>query len=207
MQKRVRLSVIVAAGWVCQLAAEPDRQVETAVEPGMVAEEPAMDEVSDGERVPAAPPGRVYRSVDERGRVRYSDRPEQAGNGEAIDVKQPNTITITPSRPLPDSSSQPAGNNADLAVSITSPIDGLVLQNPADAVPVKASVSPSLPTGFQQRLLSNGKVLDDMALPRPDRGTYQLKVQVLDEKGMVAAESPVITIYVKRASRLLPAKG
>lgn len=190
----VCLAIVVAPVAAAAEDEEPDLR-----EPGEVVEEASADEETP------LPPTRVYRSVDEQGRVRFSDRPGDAADSREVELPRPNTVTITPSPSAAAVDTAAGDEPVDVQVRITSPADGDVLQNPPAAVPVKASVSPPLPGGYQLRLLSNGEQQQDMALPRPDRGSYTLLVEVLNDRGAVVAQSESVTIQVQRASRLLPA--
>lgn len=150
----------------------------------------------------------VYRGTDSDGNVIFSDQP--LPNGQRIEIQPAQTYS---SPPLPKTN--PSNNSTSKQVqetryeiNILEPQNNQTLTTDIQSVPVALSVVPNLQKGDKIRLLVNGKqygALTDslnITIDRLDRGSYQLKAEVVSEAdpSKIKGESNSITFYQRRTS-------
>ncbi|KAF0808204.1 hypothetical protein A167_02712 [Alcanivorax sp. S71-1-4] len=158
---------------------------------------------SEAEPVPEAPGNRIYRMRDEQGRVIFTDTPPEGAQAQEIRPRQPNSMPAPPSR-APREKAPPAPVTAGYStLDIVSPNHEQTFQNPHEPIPVQVNLTPPLQSGHSLRVLDNGQPLAEPVLTWPERGTHELRAQVLDAGGEVLKESAPVVIYVHRHSVLL----
>lgn len=148
----------------------------------------------------------VYKTVDEKGRVTYSDNP----TGNKIDEVELPSINTTPTvSPQPYTPPAPK-SAAQFSVVITSPSHGTEVTPGQRDLSVNAQFSPSLTNGFKAQLLINNQpygspqengsfIISDIP-----RGEQNLSVAVLNPTGSIISRSAGVTVYVIRASAPRP---
>ncbi len=144
--------------------------------------------------------GTIYRSVDEHGRVSYSDRPSPGA--EAMDVRRPN-IERSIDPPAWEAAAPERPGEEDFPgydeLSITEP-EGAVA-NGLVPTEVHIHLRPELQPEHRLQLLVDGAhyatsrdtplVVDQM-----DRGPHTLEVRVVDAAGRALKSSGEIEVYV-----------
>jgi hypothetical protein len=152
----------------------------------------------------------VYKSVNERGEVIYSDRPGK----DAERLRMPDLPTYTP-QPLrsytrstdPERSEPPAGYDRFI---ISSPANDATIRNNVGNLEVTTLLQPALMVprehtvqfyldGVAQGVASDALTL---SLENIDRGTHRLSASVLDADGKVLITTAPVTVHIKRASKL-----
>ena len=157
----------------------------------------------------------LYKRVDEQGNVTYGDQP----GGQAKPV-QPGGLTTysPPTRHTQPSAARPntdTQKSADQAVTnysglaITSPAKDEVVRSNEGNIAVKIGMTPALDAtaGHQLVVLLDQKPLAkvpaaETLLKNVDRGTHTLRVQIIDAKGKVLAQSADITVHMQRGTAI-----
>ena len=157
--------------------------------------------------------GEVYRIVDpETGAVTYTDQPPPDGkNAETVPLPDVNTTTPVEAPAVVDlnSDEEPGEVISYETVTITSPADGETIPPGQTEVVIRVETDPELQPGHALRVLFNGKPVAPPSERRQVtvgdliRGTHQINAQIVDQDGRTLRESGTVTIYVKRATRLL----
>lgn len=149
----------------------------------------------------------VYKGKDADGNVLFSDKP--LPDSEKIEIKPAQTYTPAP---LPkDGSKNKSEGPAEVShyeVSILEPANDQTMTTDIQSVRVSISVRPELQKGDKVQLFLNGKPFGQLsdslnfALPRLDRGSYEVKARVVSEKdpAKVKGESAPITFFQRRTS-------
>jgi hypothetical protein len=151
----------------------------------------------------------VYKRVDEKGNVTYSDEP---GAG-AEPVTLPEIQFYTPPK-LPasqaktaDEAEKKSGEMPSYKVSIASPAqEATVIQNDGTVV-VSARVEPALrPTEKVAFFMDGVRVAEpgastSITLSLVDRGSHVVKASIVDATGATLAESGAVTFFLKRFFR------
>jgi len=148
----------------------------------------------------------VYKWVDEKGVVHYSDQPHQ--DAQKLDVKAAQTYQSTGvSAP---SSSTPANAQAAGAYgqcSIARPENDEVFLN-TDTVSASLRLNPQLRQGDRITFNLDGKGVQSgastSATLKVDRGTHALAVVIQDSDGKAVCTSPSVTFHVRQPSRQAP---
>jgi len=162
----------------------------------------------------ASPAQEIYRQVDEQGRVIFSDRPQDGGEPVTltpINRSEPLTETETKNKQPTTKDTPPAKPPASYeSIKIIQPANEEVIRSNAGDLNVSIEVLPGLAKGDSIRLLIDGAApLNDSAngrfqLSNLDRGSHQLKAQIIDAAGRILIESPSVTVHLMRHSRLAP---
>ena len=158
--------------------------------------------------------GTVYRFVDEKGNVIFTDDPKQGGK--AVDLTP---LTTIPSRPPPYSGfsiSPSRSSTGDVFPSYTrfaiaSPESGTTLPNGlAGDVKVRLAIEPALHQNHRVQLLVDDRLHQPpqrgstFVLKGLERGRHSLSAELLGEDGRVLESTAPTILYVKRASANLP---
>lgn len=149
----------------------------------------------------------VYKRVNPDGTVEYSDKRLEGGNV----IKVPKGSTFTPSGELKAKSS--ANSEGDLSakkidyeLAIVEPTDDQAIRSNNGNVSFRATLSPSqLQEGYRIAWY-----LDEQEIPQlnglvakmknVDRGTHQLQVNIVDDKGNITASSETISFHLLRVA-------
>jgi len=150
----------------------------------------------------------IYRSVDEEGRVIFSDEP--AEGAKPVELPPTNTMGQPAAipRPAPAEGTVTQFTGYD-SVAIVQPADDESIVNTGGDFSVSVQTTPALQLAHSLRLLLDGAAYASSAdggfsLRNIDRGSHTLQVQVIDEGGAVLAESITFTVYVRRPGRRFP---
>jgi hypothetical protein len=150
---------------------------------------------------------KVYKWVDEKGVVHYSDQPH--ANAEALDVKSAQTyqstgVASTPSRSV-SASAQTSG--AYQLCAIARPENDEVFLN-TDTVSTSMRLNPALRQGDRITFTLDGKGVQSgastSATLKVDRGSHSLAVVVADSEGKAVCTTPSVTFHVRQPSRQAP---
>lgn len=155
----------------------------------------------------------VYRSVDETGAVEFSDQSHH--DAEEIKLQKVPTYKF---KKVERSSSQPSKPTnkpeTQARLQIVSPAEKETIRHNAGDVTVVIKLTgtgtqkaDTLQSGEKIAILLDGNVLQQtdkttVVLNNIDRGTHQLKAQLLNAQGKTVAQSPVVEFYMKRFSKL-----
>lgn len=163
--------------------------------------------------VQAESPSQAYKRIGPDGVVEFSDVP--GADASAVEISPPVTYQAPPLpvvRPRAPVASAAAPAPAPTLV-LNTPRDDEPLVNTAGQVTLAASVDPAPPPEAQARFrfLLDGAVVATESQPRAelenvDRGTHQVRVQLVDAQGKVLAESEAITFHLIRPSVNLPGR-
>ncbi|MGH8603337.1 MAG: DUF4124 domain-containing protein [Gammaproteobacteria bacterium] len=154
----------------------------------------------------------VYKWVDDKGEVNYSDR-QHPGAEEMKNLDVP--IYVSPPPPLPalaKSEPQPQTAKVYESVAITRPENDQGIRSNNGDVSVSVAVLPELHTDLGHRL---GVLLDGALIGEPsksteiqlnniERGSHTVQAVVFEAGGNAVAESPPITIHLHRQSLQRP---
>lgn len=147
----------------------------------------------------------VYKTVDENGRITYSDTPT-GKKIDPVDLPQVNTQpAVTPQPYLPPTTPK-KDQQAQYRVSITSPANETQVLPGQRDLSVAADISPELGEGFSAQLYMNGQPYggaqpsSSFVISNIYRGEHRLSVAVLNPSGRVIARSAPVTVYVIRPS-------
>ena len=149
----------------------------------------------------------VYRTVDEKGNVKYTDQPP-ANDTSAEELTLPSINTqpaLAPKKPARNSQKEEVSYKE---VVILSPAQDSTIPPGQLEVVVQVYLEPALRSGHRVQLLHNGQphgpavpatsfVIDSLI-----RGKHTLQAQVVDGSDNQLGQSDIITIHVKRHSIL-----
>ena len=156
--------------------------------------------------VSTVPAADVYRSVDERGNVIFSDTPVPGAERIRVEDIQ----TIAPGE-MPKFEDTPAPKDVATytKLAIVSPENNSAFQADDGKVTINAVVEPGLnsATGHYLVLYINGKEAasgtnSQFMLNNMDSGVYTANIGILDQKGKQVMSSPVISFTVIRSVNL-----
>ncbi len=162
----------------------------------------------------------VYKWVDDKGEVNYSDR-QHPGAEEMKDLDVPTYLSPPPPNPpaapaLAKSEPQPQTTpKVYESVAITSPGNDEGIRSNNGDLSVSVAVLPELHTNLGHRL---GVLLDGALIGEPgestefqlnniERGSHAVQAVVFEAGGNAVAESPSITIHLHRQTLLRPDSG
>lgn len=153
--------------------------------------------------------GEIYKIVDPRtGKVTYTDTPPAAGEGDAVSLDLPpvNTQQHTPAPPPPPANEQDAEEIAYRHVEIVQPADDSTIPPGQLNVVVQVRTTPTLLAGHRVRVLLNEQAVSapiagtSLVIDELNRGSHQIRAQIIDQDGRLLRESAAVTIHVKRGS-------
>lgn len=143
---------------------------------------------------------RIYRTVDDQGRVRFSDQAPAGGN--AVDVT-PRTLNVMPSssaveqwQARQDAAEAVVEAAAAPALRIVSPADQATFRNPDQPVPIRVAWQGE---GLRTEVSVNGAVVTKLELPM-ERGSYLIEARLVDADGRVQLSADPVTVYVHRTT-------
>lgn len=153
----------------------------------------------------------IYRSVDAKGNVLFSDVP--APKAERVRLPPLSIIPgMSPEDMARANGDAPRANAVRVGsyrLSLTSPVANTVLHKPIDTLEINANTDVTLSNGDQIVLLLNGAFLANgnsasVATERLDRGAQVVQARVTSPNGRVLAEQSV-TVFVQQPSKLASA--
>lgn len=151
----------------------------------------------------------IYKSTDEDGNVRFSDKPPVSGPSEQIKLRQTNSAP--PPEPVEYKGASTTGAPEAAAdtsynVSVATPADETTIAMGPGNFSVSASVEPALNGGALLQLYVDGQPSGEpqsgntWGLTNVFRGAHDLTVSVIDANGDQLAESEPVRVYVLRPS-------
>ena len=166
---------------------------------------------ADAEQIPPPPPisGKiVYRSIDSRGKVTFTDNPPADRPSEAIRVQAANTIpSELPSAIGDDRSRQGEAPPVEYtALTIISPVSEEVLGQDVETVTLSAQLEPGLQPGHTFQLYYDGQPVGggEMSYTVTElyRGTHTVEAKVFDSRKKLLKASDKLSFHVRRVSAL-----
>jgi len=138
----------------------------------------------------------VYKTVDENGRVIYTDKPD-GNNPEKIEVREPNLVPgIIPS-PRPSQTTPSAPNKYQ--VTIINPAPETHLNPGTFNLAIDVTTQPTVHESHHLVILDNGAPVAGSVIEYIAPGSHQIQAQVLNRQGKVLGSSDTVMVYVHRA--------
>lgn len=152
----------------------------------------------------------VYKQVDEKGNVTYSDAPQKKGD-QPISLPEPTTIKITP----PPKSATGEGDESSKAiqnqsvkyesVQIVTPANDAAIRSNSGDITLKINSTPALKANHLYAVFLDGTKVQESAaasvtLNNLNRGSHTVIVHIYDENEQTLATSSPITFHLLRAS-------
>lgn len=149
----------------------------------------------------------VYRSVNEKGEVIYTDKPSPGA--EQIEVDEVQTIDAPAEQDFEYTPPQKEQPQRYTKLEITSPANDADIRENTGNVTVNVSLEPALHAGDQLVLYMDGAKVSEgtgsqFNLTNLDRGTHSLSVAVVDASGKELKRSKSIEFHLKRVADLDP---
>jgi hypothetical protein len=156
----------------------------------------------------------IYRTVDENGKVVFTDQPGgKRDKTEPVTVEPPNTFDPATAaggaRWNVDGgpSSQAPNAVSYRSLTITAPANEESVRNNVGAVTVILALQPALQYGHQIRVLIDGKQeqkgpQSTFVFNELERGEHSVRGQIVDPNGKVLLASASSTFYLQRFSKL-----
>lgn len=155
---------------------------------------------------------KIYHWVDENGKSHFSDT--ATPGTEQIDVKN-NNLLSTGKKSANEADSianelsldDPDEPEITYTATITSPQDDQPLRSNEGTIDIHVVTEPEKENTQKLQLYLDGKKLGSpqisptMRALNIDRGTHQVQVELLDEKGKVLAKTQVVTVHLQRATK------
>ncbi len=154
-------------------------------------------------------PSTVYYWTDAKGVMHFSDTPVpgKATQSKSVDIANPPTSNPNPvpvsSVPSGQSNGQPA---VTYSLNIVSPVNQETIRSNEGKISVQNELTPALPENEQASLFlyvdSTKYQCSTSALScqgdNIDRGTHQLKTELVSQSGKILASSQPVTVYLFR---------
>lgn len=162
------------------------------------------------------PPSNIlYKSVDAKGNITYTDKPPANSTSEALKMPSTNTMPMSESiAPVRRENNQDNDHGDDkkgpveyTRFEIVSPGNDEVLGQDVDTVSIGAVLEPGLQEGHTVQLFYNGKPVGgpgdlSFSIEGLERGTYTVEAKIFDQQKRVIKTTPKIQFHVKRHSVL-----
>lgn len=150
----------------------------------------------------------VYKSVNEKGEVVYTDTPSQGA--ERVKLPALPTYTAPPVTPAASPARKAVQNEFYDSFSFSKPKNDETVRNNLGIVMIETRLAPALQTRLRHRIQfyldgePNGPPIDRTAstISNIDRGAHALSASVLDKDGKVLISTGDVTVHVKRESKL-----
>lgn len=157
--------------------------------------------------------GKIYTWTDENGKTHFSDTPIQGASSE-VDVDPQNLISAevleTKEKSTDSLSEQLTTKVAPEAINyqadIVFPKDDSTIRSNEGTLEIHVNITPQKESGHMFQLYLDGQKLGKpqysptMRALNVDRGTHQVQVQLLDEKGKVLAKTQIVTVHLQRVA-------
>lgn len=148
----------------------------------------------------------MYKHVDEKGNITYTDKPDKQKEKEFIAPEISTVETVKP--PDPDVA-YPRRNKAGVQVpkpqklTIISPANDSVIRDNSGAVTISFSIEPASKEGHQLFIQLDGAKFiavsgNKYTFKNMDRGTHKVMAIIRDTAGKKLAQSKTITFHLKR---------
>ena len=161
--------------------------------------------------------GQIYKHVDEKGNVTYTDQVPTDGSAPMV-LPKLSVIHMDAESEIPAGTSEKAATDAKAAKGltprelrkmyrdfrITRPTQEETFWGTANMVVISWGSSAALQDGMSVKLFVDGKQQpttgDNMAALKLDRGEHKVYAQLLDARGRNITASDTVTFYVKQYS-------
>ena len=152
----------------------------------------------------------VYKSVNEKGEVIYSDQPTP--NAQRMKLPELPTYTAPPIPSVPSAPETVPVESPYKSVKIVAPENDATIRDNQGVVRVQVVLNPSLMTkqGHKIQFYLNGEPhgmpvgTTSISFSNLDRGTYTLTTSVMDADGVVLMSSEPMVFHLQRESVLNP---
>ena len=153
--------------------------------------------------VTAVAQAEVYKSVNEKGEVVYSDIPSQGS--ERVKLPSLPTYTAPPVIPSARATPDPEQNAFYESFAFNKPKNEETVRNNLGIVMIETRLAPALQTKLSHRIQfyldgePNGTLIDRTAITMSniERGAHTLTATVVDKDGKVLVSTAAITVHVK----------
>lgn len=144
----------------------------------------------------------IYRWVDDKGMIHFSDRPQPGAK--RVRIRTPQTFN---GPAVDESTSKPpqaSSSKKYKTVQITQPEPEATIRNNQGMVAVSVYLQPGLQTHHRVKVLLDGKSIGEpqkntvFSLRGIFRGEHTLQVSVVNNKGVVYGQSTPVTFYMHR---------
>ncbi|HEY5716688.1 MAG TPA: DUF4124 domain-containing protein [Psychromonas sp.] len=153
---------------------------------------------------------KIYHWVDADGKIHYADT--ATPGTETIQVSNENVVSME--NIGRDSATEEVSSVAEAVkesaityqATIISPADDSLLRSNDGTINIQVQTMPEKTNAQKLQLFLDGKPLGNPQISSTiralniDRGTHQIQVQLLDEKGNTLAQTQVVTVHLQRAS-------
>lgn len=143
----------------------------------------------------------VYKSIDEDGKVIYTDNPRGNQSLEKVDLP---SVNSQPAIHVPPIDNTPKPEAIRPTIEIESPTSGTQVPTGQTEVLVSARIQPFLNANHRIRFIHNGKTIakaarsSSLLLDNLHRGEHQISAQLTNKAGKVIARSKIVVFYVQR---------
>ncbi len=153
----------------------------------------------------------AYKCKGKNGELIFADQP-CAKNAELIELKEPQTFSAPASQPNapmgePVETSKPPAKVNYREFRVESPRAGEVFDDGSGNVMVSLYMEPMLSEGHKIQLYLNGQAYGEAtnqfvwALQNLDRGEYQIKAELRDQRGRVLKSTQSSFVVIKRVAK------
>ena len=155
--------------------------------------------------------GEIYKTVDEDGRVTYSDKPPRQHSGSKAELPPVNSMDKTEKPRASPKASVPASQTEqtiDYQLNLVSPErDAQVPPGQRDLV-IRVDLNPPLAAGHRLVYYMDGQEItrghnQQYRIEEIFRGSHQIRVTIVNQAGEVLRESDTRQVHVHRPSLLL----
>ena len=140
----------------------------------------------------------VYKTVDDNGRVIYTDTPS-GNNSEKVDIGEPIVVPGLVPRSRPTKKLSPI-LPTEYDVTIVQPAPETHINPGVFTVSIQVSTEPEVHEFHQLVILDNGEVLPSPVIEYITPGSHRLVAQVIDENGKILGSSAAVMVYVHRSN-------
>lgn len=167
--------------------------------------EPEAAAVPGAQAPAAAATGTVYRTVDAKGNVTYTDYP-LGDHSTPVQVMPPNTMPAVEPYQKPAAPDKPAAGGQYKAFQLTSPAQDAMLGFEVEAIVFTASIDPPLKEGHKVQFFLDGKAVAEpgtaltVETREMLRGTHKAEARLFNEKGGLILSSGVHEFHIKRSN-------
>ncbi len=150
----------------------------------------------------------IYRVVGPDGQISYTDTPPDQGQVEVVELPEAN---VQRAFEVPQGvGAEGAADRTYLRVEISSPTQDATILPDQFSVLVQLELEPGLHAGHQIQFFLDGAPQGSPAtetmitLGDFERGTHSVQAQILDEEGVMVAQSNPVAFHVRRHSAKHP---
>lgn len=149
----------------------------------------------------------IYKYTDANGNTVFTNQPPSGIQSEEVKIQQPNTVRVSPSKPLDASTGDAAEQGpAYERLELADIPDDEALRANNGTFSVTIAIEPALRDGHALRLILDGQPYDEPStsatrqLTNLDRGEHQLAVEVVDSQGQSIQTGAAATFTVQRVN-------